>query len=330
MQRRTLVLAEVGSNHNGDLGTAMQLIDAAKDAGADLVKFQLIRRADELMHPTHPGSASLSANTLDGMQHRYLQQYAAMKGIPYFATPVSSYGVRRLNAWKVPYIKIASGDVTNIPLIQHAASTGIPLIISVGFTTEPELQQLKAALPCKPFAVLHCVGAYPADISDVNLFDICDLAIMFDCRGGLSDHTRSIILPSIAVAYGADVIEKHLTLSRAEGQVGLDHGHSLEPQEFKQMVAYIREAEQLRLQRQPFACVKASEEAMRTAARRGVYFRVPMHKGHKIHGLDVAFLRPFNGMHPYEVEKYYGRTLARAVDQDESVTPGCFEDVDHG
>lgn len=325
MGHKVLIIAEVGSCHNGNLETAKQLIEVAYSVGADLVKFQMVY-ASGLMHRTHSGYSAVKGVELSISDHYILQKYAKLVGIPYMATPCGREELDLLISWGVPYLKIASGDLTFHELINRAVCSNIPTILSTGFATGAELIQLELALKARPWAVLHCVGAYPATVSDYNLHDICALADLFGCYGGLSDHTLSILLPSLAVAHGARVIEKHLTLCRNTNQVGLDHGHSLEPYEFKEMVKFVREAEQLEAH-EPMQ-VKKSEKELCVVARRGTYFRRSMQQGERLGNDDVTFLRPYNGMHPYETRRYVGKQLCRSVDKDAPVTPECFQEGD--
>lgn len=264
------MIAELGSNHGGDFDTCRRLIEAAKNAGAHAAKLQLFR-AEWLCHPKHPAYETVKANELPRAWMPRLMEFAREVGIQLSATPCDFEAVELLDSLDVPWIKIASGDITYLPLIERAARTGRPLIISTGATYEREIAQaVETAVGCGAWDItlLKCAMAYPATTAQSHLRGIRSLAEHFClAKAGFSDHTTSLTLPAVAAALGAEVIEKHFTLSRA--QTGPDHSHSLEPAEFRRMVEAVRETEEAL--GHGYLEPLAEEADMRVWARRGVY-----------------------------------------------------------
>ncbi len=325
MYERVCIVAEVGSNHNGDLATALACIRAAKRAGADVVKFQLFT-ADGLAHPTHAAYDTLRRYALPRDWLPTLKQCADDEKIGFAATPFDLEAVDLLDKLDVPFIKIASGDLTYHDLIRRAAATGKPLVISTGAATRQEAYSALMTVPlggASAVCLLHCVVAYPALSESVNLAVLAGSLLPTGLRGltltpgimmsaphygmdeheyevftrgyhvGFSDHTLSLTLPAVAVGLGARVIEKHFTtcLRTTEGP---DHAHSLTPPEFRRMVEYIREAEAAMGggEKKPLP----EELPMRTLARRGWYARRDLPTGHVLAADDLLALRPVAGI----------------------------------
>lgn len=264
----TLVCAELGSNHNGSLSTCKRLIEAAKEAGADAAKLQLFR-AEWLCHPKHPAYETVKANELPREWMPRLMEFASEVGIQLSATPCDLEAVELLDSLDVPWIKIASGDITYLPLIECAAKTGRPLIISTGAATLVEVcAAARTAIDAgsDDVTLLQCSITYPAKAENSHLLTMAGMKYLTGTVG-FSDHSLSMTLPAVAVGLGATVIEKHFTLSRH--QSGPDHPHSLEPEEFEAMVWAIREAEEALGDgvKQPLP----EEADMRIWARRGNY-----------------------------------------------------------
>ena len=249
---RVFVIAEAGNNHNGSLELARQLVDAAIDAGADCVKFQL-RNREALYRRKADGSRAedlgveyiqdlLDKVELSLDEHRQLRAYCATKGITYLCTPWDEPSVDALADFDVAALKIASADLCNPYLIAKAASLGKPLILSTGMSFEHEIvraiEQLNAL--GTPFALLHCNSTYPAPESDIQLGYLRRLQELHGLVG-YSGHERGIAISLGAVALGAKLVERHITLDRA--MEGPDHLASLEPEEFRQLVESIRQLE---------------------------------------------------------------------------------------
>lgn len=252
---RVFVIAEAGVNHNGDVALALKLCEAARDAGADAVKFQTFR-AQDLVLPGAPTAGYQAQQTGEQDQFAMLQKlelsdraHVAIKahcdaiGIEFFSTPFSVAAVNQLLALGVRRLKLSSGELTHQALVSHAAASGLPLLLSTGMATMAEireaLQWVAAARgSLQAVTVLHCTSAYPAPDASLNLRAMVSMARDLGVAVGYSDHSLGIEAPLAAVALGASVIEKHLTLDRA--LPGPDHSASLEPGEFRAMTAGIR------------------------------------------------------------------------------------------
>jgi sialic acid synthase len=249
------IVAEVGQNHNGDVPTALRLIDGAADAGADAVKF--CKRdidsdlAREFSQRPYLGPNSFGRSygehrrrlELDCSTHALLRDHAAGRGLTYFATACDRTSVQQLESLGVPCYKVASRDLTNLPLLEQIARTGKPVILSCGMDEMPEIA--RAVQTVRRFhdrlILLHCTSAYPTDYADVNLRAMATLRDALRVRVGLSDHSLGTAVPVAAVALGAVLVEKHITLDRR--MKGTDHACSLELAELQQMVRDIRAVE---------------------------------------------------------------------------------------
>lgn len=245
------LIAEIGVNHNGSLETARRLVDAAAAAGADCAKFQL-RDLKALYREGFADGEDLGAQyTLDLLQETSLSaedtlaalDYAESLGLVAICTPWDRESAQVLMEHGVPAFKVASADLTNHPLVDFLASSEKPLIVSTGMSTEQEIRETATLLRSATggFALLHCNSSYPAPFKDLNLSYMSKLSEIADCHVGYSGHERGIHIPVAAVALGARIIEKHITLDKA-GR-GNDHRVSLEPLEFGLMVAQIRDVE---------------------------------------------------------------------------------------
>jgi len=251
---RPYVVAEISSNHQQDLGVARELIAAAAAAGADAVKFQTYRPEELASETRAPGAGDLTLRALMGSGlpyawHADLAVIARDHQVAFLSTPFGLDSARFLvEEIGVPALKIASGDLTYGPLLAYAASTGLPLIVSTGMATMAEVQQMVAlhfleVYQAQRLVLLHCVSTYPCPPEAVNLRAIATLREWFPYLAavGWSDHTLDIdVIPALAVAQGATVIEKHFCLTR-QGNASMDAGHSLEPNEFAEMVHVVRQ-----------------------------------------------------------------------------------------
>ena len=229
-----MIVAEIGVNHNGDVNTALKLIDAADKAGATAVKTQLFDA--ERLEPPGPRRDMLKALELPRDDIARLKDHAEAAGMAFFATPFDEDALAFLVGLGVPWIKTGSADLTNTALLE-AIPAGYPAILSSGMAT---MDDIAAALDIVPHAfVLQCTSAYPARVEDANLRAMCAIRERFGVPVGLSDHSTSEIVPAAAVAMGARVIEKHFTLDR--NMDGPDHAASMEPSGFARMVANVCE-----------------------------------------------------------------------------------------
>lgn len=243
----TLIIAEIGSNHNQDIDRAVELIDVAADAGADAVKFQSLKldKVHHIDHVTEDFKEFFGHIELKESWHARLAEHAERRGVAFMSSPTYYQAIQLLAGIPVPAIKIASAQFGFHPwLVAQAAKTGIPLVASTGLSTTAEVATQMTTIAetgNQDLVLLHCVSRYPTAIEDVNLRMMTRYRDMFGCLVGFSDHTLSLTLPAIAAARGACVIEKHITLDRR--LPGPDHHFALEPAEFETMIKNLREAE---------------------------------------------------------------------------------------
>jgi N-acetylneuraminate synthase len=240
-----LVIAEVGINHEGQIAKALQLVDAAADAGAEVVKFQCHITEQEMV-PTDmtPGKISrerlwdiIKRCELTEQEERHVQDYCAKRGVMYLSTPFSREAADRLDAMGVPAFKIGSGECNNLPLLKHVAAKGKPMILSTGMNDMASVERSVAALRPTgvPLALMHCTSMYPTPYDKVRLGAIGDLHRAFpDLPIGLSDHSLNIWTCLGGIALGASLVEKHFTVSRT--WPGPDTGISIEPDELADLI----------------------------------------------------------------------------------------------
>ena len=259
MVTRTLIIAEAGVNHNGDLDLAKQLIDVAADAGADLVKFQTFSANRQVTHSAKKADYQTQTTDSTESQHAMLQRleltedmhhqliaHCEIRNIGFFSTGFDVESVDLLVRLKQDFFKIPSGEITNLPYLRHIAQLGKTVILSTGMANLGEIEAAidaieKAGTPRENLTVLHCTTEYPTPMDEVNLYAMQSIQKAFGVAVGYSDHTPGIEVAIAAVAMGATVIEKHFTLDR--NLPGPDHKASLEPEELKSMVKAIRNIE---------------------------------------------------------------------------------------
>jgi N,N'-diacetyllegionaminate synthase len=256
---KTLIIAEAGVNHNGDMNLAKNLIDVAAYAGADLVKFQTFS-ADRLVTPTalkaeyqikltdniESQHSMLQRLELSEQMHYELIAHCAIRNIGFFSTGFDIESIDLLHSLGQKVFKIPSGEITNLPYLRHIGELRKDVILSTGMSTMYEIESalnilVRSGTPLDKITVLQCTSAYPTPIEDVNLRAMKSIQELFNVSVGYSDHTLGIEIPIAAVALGASVIEKHFTMDR--NLPGPDHKASLEPSEFIKMVAAIRKIE---------------------------------------------------------------------------------------
>ena len=326
---KPFIVAEIGANHNQNIGRALETIQAAAKAGADAVKFQtwmpgtmcLDRSYTTTWQGKEVSLADLYAEAWTPWEwHSQLFAEARRLGLVAFSTPFDKASVDFLETLSCPIYKIASFELVDLPLIRYVASKGKPMIMSTGMATKEEIQQAILCLsghevPWRNITLLKCTSAYPADASAANLASMAMMGVSVDCAFGLSDHTPGIGVAIAAAALGASVIEKHFTLSRADG--GLDSEFSLEPQEFAQMVTECRRA-------------AASIGEVRygpgpgesTALRRSLYWARDMVLGQEVAADDLCTARPARGLPPSRLESLIGRTMDRTLKRGTPVAEG--------
>ena len=326
------VIAEAGVNHNGSLDLALQLVDAAKASGADAVKFQTFRADLLATRSAHKAAYQerTTANSesqfqmlqrleLDEAAHRCLIEHCREVGIQFLSSPFDAQSADLLDAMDLPLYKIPSGEITNLPFLEHLAGKGRPLILSTGMSTLGEVEEAVELLKtagATELTLLHCVTEYPAPYADVNLRAMLTLKMAFGLPVGYSDHTPGIEIAIAAVALGAEVIEKHFTLDRS--LPGPDHAASLEPGELQQMVTAIRHVEAALGNgiKAPAAC----ELPNISVARKSLVALRPLPAGHRLTAGDLDIKRPGNGLAPKMIPALIGRTLRAGLDKDEVIT----------
>jgi N-acetylneuraminate synthase len=326
------IIAEAGVNHNGSLDLALRLVDAAKASGADAVKFQTFRADLLVTRSAHkaPYQERTTANgesqfemlqrlELDAAAHERLIDYCRQIGIQFLSSPFDAESADLLAAMDVPMYKVPSGEITNLPFLQHLARKGRPLILSTGMSTLGEVEEAVHVLQsagASQLTLLHCVTEYPAPYAEVNLRAMQTLKSAFGLPVGYSDHTPGIDIAIAAVALGAEVIEKHFTLDRS--LAGPDHAASLEPVELQQMVAAIRHVEAALGTgiKSPAPC----ELLNISVARKSVVAARALPAGHQLAIGDLDIKRPGNGLAPKLLPALIGRTLRAGLVKDEIIT----------
>ena len=320
LSKRVFIIAEIGGNHNGNFETAVEMVRKAAESGADAVKFQ-VYRAEGLVTQAAPSPAPhltggkshferYKGLELSREQYQELAHLAKQSGIIFFASVFDEECADMMEEL-VPAFKIASCDVTNLPLIRHVAKKGKPVILSTGMASVEEIREAVREIPTDRLILLHCVSRYPAPIEMANLRTIPFLKEEFGVPVGYSDHTIGTTASIAAVALGAVVIEKHFTLDKSQ-PVG-DHRLSLEPQELRQMVDQIREVEKAlghygkRLD--------ASELEMIKLARRSLVARDDIPQGTILTEEMLIPLRPATGISPSLINQVAGKRTARAIKQ---------------
>lgn len=316
------VIAEIGNNHQGDPATARQLIDVAIEAGADCVKFQL-RNREALYRARADGSEAedLGAEYIQDLlnkveltlpQHRALRDYCRQRGVTYMCTPWDEPSVDALATMDVPAMKIASADLCNPYLIAKAASVGVPLILSTGMSYEHEIERAIAQLRALgiPFGLLHCNSAYPAPEGDIQLPYIARLQQLHPVIG-YSGHERGMAITIAAVAMGACIVERHITLDR--GLEGPDHLASLEPAEFKNLVDGIRSVEQALHWEGPARHVSQGELLNRENLAKSVIAKRAIAVGEAFSEDCFRIASPGQGLAPYRLPELMGETAQRPI-----------------
>lgn len=322
---RTYVIAEIGNNHNGSLDRAFELIDLAVDAGADAVKFQM-RHLDQVYRQRtlrKDGEDLGTEYVLDLLrrfeltveEHRQLADYCRTKAALYLCTPWDALSVDVLESFGVPAYKVASADLTNLPLLDHLAQTGKPLILSTGMSLPEEVKSTIAFLGERnvQFALLHCNSTYPAPLHDINLKWIESLRLIHPLVG-YSGHERGINVSLAAVALGAVIIERHFTLDRS--MEGPDHAASLTPPEFKRMVDGIREIEAALGEGQT-RDLSQGEMINRENLGKSLVAATDLPKGTKLDSSHIKVRSPGQGLSPQRYEELLGRTLQHDMGEED-------------
>jgi len=320
------IIAELSANHNGSLERALATIDAAKACGADAVKLQTYT-ADTMTIDCDLPDFMIRGGLWDGFKlydlyrwaqtpfewHQAMFAHARKIGITIFSTPFDESAVDLLEQLDAPAYKIASFELTDLPLIRRVAATGKPIIMSTGMASELEIEESVVAAReagCQDLALLHCISSYPAPINQAKLRQIPALRQRFDVVPGLSDHTLGTVASIAGVTLGACLIEKHFTLSRADK--GPDCEFSLEPDELTQLCRDARDAwsalGEASFERQP-------AEAANKVFRRSIYFVRDVAAGTPVTAADIRRIRPGMGLAPKYFDTLVGRRLKRSVNR---------------
>ena len=327
--KHTLIIAEAGVNHNGNLDTAYEMVDVAKAAGADIVKFQTAKADNMISKYAQKAEYQKIATGKSGSQldmvrkimlpfedYKLLKCYCEKSGIGFLSTPFDSDSIDYLyrlgcNIWKIP-----SGEITNLPYLIKIAETHKDVILSTGMSNMDEIEEAMKILRdygSGEITLLHCNTQYPTLFEDVNLKAMITMRDRFGVSVGYSDHTLGIEVPIAAVAMGASVIEKHFTLDRnAEGP---DHRASLEPNELEVMVKSIRNIE--RAMGEGIKKASESERPNIVVARKSIVAARPIIKGEEFTEKNITTKRPGNGVSPMKWFEVLGQKAKRNFEEDE-------------
>lgn len=345
MKHRTLIIAEAGVNHNGSLDIAKQLIDVAANAEADIVKFQSFKSEDLVSKNASKADYQVKNTGNDDGQLEMLRaleltkencvelkKYCEGRGILFLTTPFSESAAEQINSL-VPFWKVPSGEITNLPFLDYLAGTGKPVVLSTGMSTIGEVETAIHTIrkswgdkPPKeidvggfklaPLSLLHCVSSYPAVPESSNLAAMSTMQQAFNIPVGYSDHTLGIGISIAAVALGAEIIEKHFTLdTKMEGP---DHLASLDPVDLKTMVGQIRNVE-LSIG----SGIKVPHETeinTKEVARKSIHLKYDLKKDYIIKENDLVIKRPGNGIQPNCISQLVGRKLKKDLERDTMIT----------
>ena len=330
---KTTVIAEAGVNHNGDIAMAKELVDVAAEAGADLVKFQtftaetlLTQSAEKAQYQKNMsvGSESqfemIKKLELDRGTHELLVNHCKCKKIQFLSTAFDESSIDFLAELDIPFYKISSGEITNLPYLRHVARMRKPVVMSTGMATLAEVCAamevlLGGGIEKEDLTILHCNTEYPTSIRDVNLLAMLTIRDQLGVKIGYSDHTLGIEVPIAAVAMGATIIEKHFTLSRT--LPGPDHAASLEPCELKSMVTAIRNVEKALGdgEKKP----SPSEIKNIPIVRRSIVAKKRIMKGESFSEQNLTIKRPGSGISPMEWDHVIRCTAIRDFEIDELI-----------
>lgn len=331
MSEKTIIIAEAGVNHNGNLNLAKKMIGIAKDCGADIVKFQT-GNAEKIIAKNAPkaeyqkvttGSSESQLEMVKKLSlplesFAELKEYCDKKNIEFLSTPFDLESIDVLNEIGMKRWKIPSGEVNNLPYLLKIAETKKPVIMSTGMCDIEEIESAVKILKehgTEDLSLLHCTTEYPAPINEVNLKAIDTMRKRFNLNVGYSDHTQGIEIPIAAVARGVDIIEKHFTISR--DMEGPDHRASIEPDELKAMVSAIRNVELAIGDGEKR--VTFSEQKNRVAARKSIVAKTNIKKGDVFSEANITTKRPATGISPMRWYEVIGLTAERDYEEDEFI-----------
>jgi N,N'-diacetyllegionaminate synthase len=335
MNKKVLIIAEAGVNHNGDINKAIELIEMAAEAGVDIVKFQTF--ITELNISKKASKADYQINNTGASESQFemvkklelsfddfviLKQKCEEVKIQFLSTGFDLPSIDFLESLNPPFYKIPSGEITNKPYLKHVAKKGKDIILSSGMSNIAEIKEAitviqEQGINLNRITVLHCNTEYPTPMQDVNLLAMKHIAKELGVNVGYSDHTLGIEVPIAAVALGAQVIEKHFTLDR--NLPGPDHVASLEPNELKAMVKAIRNIEQA-ISGSGVKEASESEKPNIKIARKSIHVNQDLKAGHRLNSDDLIMKRPGDGLSPMEIEKVIGKELNRDLKEESKLT----------
>ena len=311
------VTAEAGINHNGSLKLAKKLVRAAKDAGADAIKFQTFKATD-IATKKSKFFKIFKKVELDESDYGEISDHAKSNSIIFFSTPVNESAIDILSKLKVPAFKIGSGNLTNIPVIKYAASKHKPIILSTGMSNLAETQLAVNTIKKqnnKKIILMHSVSSYPTPPNEVNLSVIKNLEKKFPYPIGYSDNGSDDLVPVTSVALGAKIIEKHFTISKK--LKGSDHFMSAEPLQLKKIIENVRLIESMI--GDGIKKCQPSELENRIQARRSITTNMTIEKGTKITRAMLTFKRPATGIEPRYYLKIIGKKAKKKINSDEPI-----------
>ncbi len=343
MKEHTIIIAEAGVNHNGDIENAYKLVDAAVLAGVDYVKFQTFKseklvsskakKAEYQIENTHNDKESqlqmLKKLELSHKDHELLIQYCKLKGIKFFSTAFDLDSLEYLSKIGLDIVKIPSGEITNLPYLKLAAKLFDKVIISTGMATLDEISQAlevftSNGVNLNNISILHCNTEYPTPMADVNLRAMLNIRDVFKTSIGYSDHTNGIEVPIAAVALGAKIIEKHFTLDKTMD--GPDHAASLEPKELFNMVQAIRNIEKA-ISGSGLKEPSNSEIKNIAIARKSIHASRDIKRGEIIKEQDLIMLRPGDGISPMLMNTIIGKVMLIDVEEGYKFNQSDFREL---
>ena len=328
-KNKTIIIAEAGVNHNGSIKLAKKLIDVAQKAGADYVKFQTFDVDHLILKNTKTATyqkknlnknisqySMLKKYQLSYKHHKDLIDYSKKKKIKFLSTAFDIKSLNLLQSFKLDYIKIPSGEITNYLLLKAISKLNKKILLSTGMATINEIKQALKSLRRKKedIIILHCTSDYPANLKDLNLNFLHKLKRL-GYQVGYSDHSENVIVPSIAVALGCRVIEKHFTLSKK--LKGPDHRASLEPKELASMINHIRETEKILGSKNKV--ITKSEQRTKLLVRKSLFALKNIKKGEIFTEHNLTTKRPGNGLSPFMIKKLMGKKSSRSYKKDQRI-----------